>query len=90
MKAKLNSGSACDHLVQNILFSYLLSKTSKIKITYEIVVMNVGVKIDLCLRGKRTDLGPWRTRSWEEYLVRRRRKQQEAGLYSVAKSLTIC
>ena len=46
MKTRLNSGSACDHLVQNISFSYLLSKTSKIQITYETVVMHVGVKID--------------------------------------------
>jgi hypothetical protein len=36
IKKGLNSGNACYHLVQNFLFSYLLSKNLKIKI-YETI-----------------------------------------------------
>jgi hypothetical protein len=40
MKSRLNSGNACYHSVQNLLFSRLISKSLKIKI-YKTVIFPV-------------------------------------------------
>jgi hypothetical protein len=68
MKSRLKSGDACYHLVQNLLWSRLLSKNLKVKI-YRIIILSVVLygreTWSLTLREKR------RLRVFENRVLRR-------------------
>jgi len=92
IKSRLKSGNACYHLVQNLLFSSLLSKNLKIKI-YRTIIL--PVVLYRCETWSLTLIQERRLRVSENRVLRRifRPKRDEvtgSGENCIMRSLMIC